>query len=338
LIDVPGGKGHQQFIGLRSRETQFGGRRWFFLDEVGHLCEKLYLVRGQFLSRGFAGLTYRTQSCGSLERIVRRRDKLEERLERGARGKVRHKIEAELDQIEEFINFLEGNLGRACEEMEHQQRRRSGESKERLVTAAQAMRQRQDVPPDEILERFRPLIDGLKHTKQQVEAQVRDPLASSDAIGPEQRPHVDISTLGRLGYVKEGQVLGDQLGWPEDWLPEPERRLFFLIDAREPERACALFVLQDGDRVEHQFFWLARIKGLFGRQEYRFVCPPDGVLSRKLLYQEGRFVCPGPEEPAKPEEPSDSLFNWDGTELGSMLLDAGEIGSILEEFSKGKKP
>jgi hypothetical protein len=96
--------------------------------------------------------------------------------------------------------------------------------------------------------------------------------------------------LRRLGYVKEGKILGDQLGWPEAWLPEPDRRLFFLVDARTSRRACAVFFVQEPDRITEQLFWLTRVKGLFGRQEDRFVCPHTGTLSSRLIYENGQFT------------------------------------------------
>jgi hypothetical protein len=308
LVEVPGGKGHQQFIGLRSRETPFGGRRWFFLDEVGHLCEKLYLVGRNFVSRKFAGLTYRSQSAGALDRLLHRRAWLHRRLNgqgsRGpARGRVRARLSAELEHIERIIDLVGGAPVRAAEQAERTAWKRREASKQRLETALTFMRQRQEMPATEVVARFGPLLDRLKQ-----EEPPRAPLASRSptpqAIAPEERAHVDIVTLARLGYVKEGQRLGDQLGWPEDWLPQPGRRLFFLVDAREHERMCALFILEDGDRIEHQFFWLTRVEGVFGRQEYRFVCPPDHALSRTLLYEAGRFVCPRRPEPVEPSEPS----------------------------------
>jgi len=320
LIDVPGAKGHQQFIGLRSRETQFGGRRWFFLDEVGHLCEKLYLVGRTFVSRKYGGLTYRTQSLGSLDRILQRREKLQKRLNgnrgRGpARGKVRHGLMAQLEEIERMIDFVGGALVRSGEQVERKQRKRREASKQRLETASRLMRHRQDVPPAEVIERFTPLVDRLKQQQPPLQPPAGGSCPSPDAIESEERAHVDIGTLARLGYLKEGQLLGDQLGWPEDWLPEPQRRLFFLIDARESKRRCALFIMQDREGLEHQFFWLARVEGLFGRQENRFVCPPDHALSRTLLYEAGRFVCPRRPEPVEPSEVSESLFDFDVAEF-----------------------
>jgi hypothetical protein len=291
---------------------------------VGHLCEKLYLVGRTFASRKHGGLTYRTQSLGSLDRILQRREMLKNRLHvsggRGpARGKVRQRIMAELDEIERMIDVFEGALVRAPEQVERKQRKRREASKQRLETASKSMRHRQDVPPVEVIERFTPLVDRLKQQEPPLPALAGASYPSREAIESEERAHVDIGTLARLGYVKEGQLLGDQLGWPEDWLPEPERRLFFLIDARESERRCAVFLLQDGERLEHQLFWLTRVEGPFGRQEYRFVCPPHHALSRTLLYEAGRFVCPRRPEPVEPSEPSEALFDFDVAEFSSML-------------------
>jgi hypothetical protein len=62
--------------------------------------------------------------------------------------------------------------------------------------------------------------------------------------------------------VKSDKLLGDQLGWSEAWIPEPERRFFFIIDLRDRQRPCAVFVVCDPERQAHQLFALKRMKGL----------------------------------------------------------------------------
>ena len=104
-------------------------------------------------------------------------------------------------------------------------------------------------------------------------------------------PQVDIGILQRLGFVKSGQMLGDQIGWSEAWIPEPERRLFFIIDLRDRQHPCAVFVVRDPERQAHQLFALKRIKGGFGRQEYRFICPNTGRQSTTVSYANGQFFC-----------------------------------------------
>jgi hypothetical protein len=86
-------------------------------------------------------------------------------------------------------------------------------------------------------------------------------------------------------------MLGDQLGWSEAWIPEPERRLFFIIDLRDRKRPCAVFVVCDPERQAHQLFALKRMKSRFGRQEYRFICPNTGRQSTAISYSNGQFFC-----------------------------------------------
>ena len=93
-----------------------------------------------------------------------------------------------------------------------------------------------------------------------------------------ERAQVDIGILRRLGFVQSGQMLGDQLGWSEAWIPEPDRRLFFIIDLRGRKRPCAVFVVRDPERQVHQLFALKRMKGRFGRQEYRLICRMSVVI------------------------------------------------------------
>jgi hypothetical protein len=88
--------------------------------------------------------------------------------------------------------------------------------------------------------------------------------------------------LQRLGFLQPGKMLGDQLGWPEAWVPEPDRRLFFIIDLRDRRRPCAVLLVCDPGRQAHQLFALKRIKGRFGRQEYQFICPHTGRQSTAI--------------------------------------------------------
>jgi hypothetical protein len=98
--------------------------------------------------------------------------------------------------------------------------------------------------------------------------------------------------LQRLGFVKPGEMRGDQLGWSEAWIPEPERRLFFIVDLRDRQRPCAVFVVRDPERQAYQLFALKRIKGRFGHQEYRVICPNAGRQSTTVSYANGQFFCP----------------------------------------------
>ena len=150
------------------------------------------------------------------------------------------------------------------------------------------MTQRKDTQTKWVIKTFGTLVDGLKAGTIPPDASTIPPRSISS--GPD--PQVDIGILQRLGFVKPGKMLGDQLGWSEAWIPEPERRLFFIIDLRDRRRPCAAFVVCDPEGQAQQLFDLERIKGRFGRQEYRFICPHTGRLSIAISYSEGAFFCP----------------------------------------------
>jgi len=59
---------NMQVIGLA-----FNGRRWYFVSANGERAETLFLVEGFFRTRTEAGLTYRSQSQGELDRALDRR-------------------------------------------------------------------------------------------------------------------------------------------------------------------------------------------------------------------------------------------------------------------------
>jgi hypothetical protein len=69
-----------QVIRLTHRPAGFNGRRWYFVNMNGERAETLFLVDGLFRTRREARLTYRSQSMGELDRVLKRRDKLEAQL------------------------------------------------------------------------------------------------------------------------------------------------------------------------------------------------------------------------------------------------------------------
>jgi len=70
-----------QVIGLTHRPTGFNGRRWYFVSKNGKRAETLFLVGGFFRTRREAGLTYRSQPVGELDRALDRRRKLQAQLD-----------------------------------------------------------------------------------------------------------------------------------------------------------------------------------------------------------------------------------------------------------------
>src|SRR5258706_8444480 len=168
-----------------------------------------------------------------------------------------------------------------------QARERRRSSLERLDAARAAMAQRKDVQPEWVITTFGNLVDGLKTATTSPDTSPIAPRSASSDPGPQ----VNIGILQRLGFVLTGKMLGDQLGWSEAWVPEPGRRLFFIIDLRDRRRPCAVLLVCDPGPQAHQLFALKRIKGRFGRQEYCFICPHTGRQSTVIFYSEGQFFC-----------------------------------------------
>ena len=281
-----------QVIGLTHRPAGFSGRRWYFVSGNGKRAETLFLVGGLFRTRREAGLTYRSQSMGEMDRVLDRRDKLEARLKgtdaRGpARGRRRRRAEEKLEEIERSVAAFESGWGHRYHNSRSKARERRRSSLERLDAARAAMAQRKDVHPEWVITTFGSLVDGFKAATTSPDTFPIPPRSASS----DPDPQVDIGILQRLGFVQTGKMLGDQLGWPEAWIPEPGRRLFFIIDLRERRRPCAVFLICDPGQQAHQLFALKRIRGGFGRQEYRFVCPHTGRQSIVISYLEGQFFC-----------------------------------------------
>jgi hypothetical protein len=281
-----------QVIRLTHRPAGFNGRRWYFVSEKGERAETLFLVDGRFRTRREAGLTYRSQSMGELDRVLERRRKLQAQLKgtsaRGpARGRRRKQAEERLEEIEGSLSIFGSALVRRDQNRRARARERRRKSLDRLEAARTAMTQRKDMQTEWVIETFASLVDGLKAATVSPDSPPVPPRsASSDPA-----PQVDIGILQRLGFVQPGKMLGDQLGWPETWIPEPGRRLFFIVDLRDRRRACAVFVVRDPEGQAQQLFALKRNKGRFGRQEYCFVCPRTGRLSNAISYSQGAFFC-----------------------------------------------
>jgi hypothetical protein len=282
----------RQVIWLTHRPTGFNGRRWYFASAKGERAEKLYLVDGRFRTRKEARLTYRSQSMGELDRLLELRRKLQAQLKgtgaRGpARGRRRQQAEERLEEIERCLSVFESGLMRRDQNRRAHARDRRRRSLQRLEAARTAMTQRKDRQTEWVITTFRPLVDGLKAATISPDPSPLPPTTASSNPNPQ----VDIGILQRLGFVKSGKMLGDQLGWSEAWIPEPERRLFFIIDLRDRQRPCAVFVVNDPERQAHQLFALKRIKGRFGRQGYHFICPNTGRQSITVSYSNGKFFC-----------------------------------------------
>jgi hypothetical protein len=209
----------RQSIPLRSRPNTLGGRRWYFVDERGKLSEKLYFMLDRFVSRKMARLTYRSQSLGTIDTILHRQEKLSQRLKgtqlRGpARGRIRSEIAAKLQRDEERFELIVLALCAAGRSRRTAQQRRREASKQRLEDAAQAMAAQRGVTSKWVVDTFAARVDELKN-----EAQSQRKRVSSNSIQDEPTikikknvPHIDIGILGRLGYVRKGQLLGAQLG------------------------------------------------------------------------------------------------------------------------------
>src|SRR5260221_12374271 len=104
-----------QVIGLTHRPTGFHGRRWYFVSTNGERAETLFLVGGFFRTRTEAGLTYRSQSVGELDRALDRRRKLQVQLKGTgalgpARGRRRDKAKEGLAEIQRLVDAFESGL------------------------------------------------------------------------------------------------------------------------------------------------------------------------------------------------------------------------------------
>jgi hypothetical protein len=281
-----------QVIQLTHRPAGFNGRRWYFVNKNGERAETLFWVDGLFRTRTEARLTYRSQSMGELDRVLKRRDKLEARLKgtraRGpARGRRRKQAEQKLEEIQRAVDAIGSGIVVRDQDRRARARERRHKSLQRLEAARTAMTQRKEVQPDWVITTFGSLVDGLKAGTISPDPSPIPPRTTSS----DPDPQVDIGILQRLGFVQPGKMLGDQLGWSEAWIPEPERRLFFIIDLRDRRSPCAVFLVCDPGRHAPHLFALKRIKGRFGRQEYRFICPHTRRQSTAISYSQGQFFC-----------------------------------------------
>lgn len=103
-----------QIIGLVTRKVG-RGQRYFFRDENGIVCEKLYPYKGHWASRQTAGLAYVSQTQSRLDRMIAKanqisHDVLGKRGKGPARGRSREKklallgvLKTELEGLSKII-------------------------------------------------------------------------------------------------------------------------------------------------------------------------------------------------------------------------------------------
>ncbi|MES1199822.1 MAG: hypothetical protein ABUS57_00015 [Pseudomonadota bacterium] len=76
-----------QQLELARAPCRFGGWRYYFVcPRLGHRCEVLPFLDGEFASREAHGVTYGSQSEGELDRAYRKRDRLKARID-GSNGR-----------------------------------------------------------------------------------------------------------------------------------------------------------------------------------------------------------------------------------------------------------
>ena len=152
--------------------------------------------------------------------MLERRDKLEARLKgtsaRGpARGRRRKQAEEKLDEIQRAVDAIGTGIVVREQNRRARARERRRKSLQQLEAARTAMTQRKDVHARWVIKTFGTLVDDLKSGTVSL-APLPLP-ARSDSSDPD--PQVDLGILQRLGFVQPRKMLGDQLGWPEAWVP-----------------------------------------------------------------------------------------------------------------------
>jgi hypothetical protein len=160
--------GVTQTIPLTSRKTNFGGQRWYLLDEEDRKREILYFGFRYFCSRKLVALSYWSQSEPHCSRLKLKKAKLDEKLKgarvRGpARGANRRRLKAKSDRLQRRIDreFDEGAISLITRiEFEQSQRRARRElSKQRFDVCNKAMNlNKEGVPAETILARYGTLL------------------------------------------------------------------------------------------------------------------------------------------------------------------------------------
>lgn len=286
-------------VDLLSRVARLGGRRWYFKCPVnGSRCEKLYLTSNGWMSRTAAKLVFRSQSEGYWDRLLRRRDKLTERVKGSQtkgplRGKRRKQamnyleaIDAKLEGVNDRLSALDAE-GKVQREI----RRRKVAKEKRELEAIDELY----VPVTSFDAELTRSLDDLKR-----EAMNANPMPGLTTYRSEPRivdnhlPCIDLSILQRLRYTHHGSLRGARIGWTREKTARPHGDLYFAIDLTDRRSPCAMMILTDdfGKKISTQLFWLQRLRGVAGRYQFRFICPKTDYLSRVLLYKDRQFSTP----------------------------------------------
>ncbi|EKS41455.1 hypothetical protein [Afipia broomeae] len=293
VIDI---EGIRQNIQLVSRPTPFGGRRWYFIDDLGQRCERMFLFGNRFVSRKTARLTYRTQSAGTETKWVNERDDLDQALNGNplkgpARGRRRERLQARRDLLDKAIEGVGAGIAGHIMFVRAQALLRKNSSIQRLEAAKKGLERQPGLSSELILQRFESYIAAAKTQTPKPPFSVNavcGPAASKAELPPQ---HVDLSILRRLDIARPGDVVGKQLGWPQEWIGNPGKQIFAIVDMRDSTSPCAMFIIDDdGLPLATQFFWIVEVRAAFGRTQMHFLAAEGGDTSEILYYRDGVFV------------------------------------------------
>lgn len=108
-----------------------------------------------------------------------------------------------------------------------------------------------------VVETYRRLVDSIKTgTPVPTSQQSRN---HTQPRSRAQQGRADVLTMAEAGYFRLGELTGAQFEWPQKWIGKSNRSVYFLVDLRDIDRLCVVFVMQDQRRKpKAQMFWLHR--------------------------------------------------------------------------------
>jgi hypothetical protein len=277
------------------------GLRWYFIDETGARCEKLFWRNERFLSRKACGLTYASQSRGKYATLYHRRDKAVSKFLHGTtvhgppRGANKNRLEAKADQAQEMVDIICDAMGGQILAARERRRAQRHASTAALNAAKQYVTSPDTPDATAVVTTFTPLVDQMKGRRESpfsawdpesldITSSWADDGQDNPAEKEETPRTIELRMLQRLGYLKAGEILGAQICWSKEWTGNERRRLYFLIDLRDPGKPCAVFVRQYRAKVSSDFFWLEKTIGRFGLDEYAFICSGTGRKGQRVHF------------------------------------------------------
>ncbi len=290
LLRLSDGTGWSQWLKLCRRMDTRGRHRWFFEDKE-ETYQKAYFADGRFASRKAHGLTYHGEALSRSQRHWAKLADEEMTLRAAAdRNEISEQQTDRLLAIEKQCEEAMSDFACKLEQPKLNKRARRDRFEQEVEDARRRLVEREEVVAPFDDQALIGIIAQLKGAAQR-RPDLGDWRAKTDhGFVDQDRPHLNIAALSRLGLFVEGQRTVTHVGWGGDWNPKTQRQIHLIVDLTDGAEPYAVLLQSEVDSLKAQLFWTPQVRGDFNKLSRRFVDPHSGYVSKVLLFESGLFA------------------------------------------------